>query len=414
MILEFSVENTYSIKDRQAISFEATGDVDDGHIIHAGNKRLLKIAAIYGANASGKSNMLMAFDFYIQFILDSFTMLKPQEKIPFKPFLFSENPEQSSGFFEIVFCFENLWYKYQVRLNQERVLYEYLASIEEKNEKIIFCFDTITNEYTYLDGDEKIANFVRPNTTFLSTSVQFNHSFLGKIYLYLKNGIIGLEELTLFDYTRNMLYSEKIRIDDIIRLFDKAGIDHISDIRIQDKDLTSQEQYMVKMVTDVIEKVKAFKGKMFYGDIDNSAKEILLVHDYEKKYILSLFSESMGTRRIFELAGPLLDCIQNEKSMFIDEIESSLHDDLLDFFIRTFIENTKSSQLIFTTHNQNLLDSSLLRNDEVWFAQKDSNGGSEFFSLAEFEDIPENVSRRELYKAGSFGALPQTSRFFKE
>jgi AAA15 family ATPase/GTPase len=91
-----------------------------------------------------------------------------------------------------------------------------------------------------------------------------------------------------------------------------------------------------------------------------------------------------------------------------------LHDDLLEFFLRSFIENTKESQFLFTTHNQNLLDSSLLRNDEIWFAQKDGNGGSEFFSLAEFNDIPDNVSRRELYKAGAFGALPRTARFFKE
>jgi AAA15 family ATPase/GTPase len=155
-------------------------------------------------------------------------------------------------------------------------------------------------------------------------------------------------------------------------------------------------------------------NKLFSNNAENPEKEIMFAHKYDRKYMLPFFSESMGTRRLFELAGPLLDCIQNEKSMFIDEIESSLHDDLLDFFIRTFIENTKSSQLIFTTHNQNLLDSALLRNDEVWFAQKNNSGGSEFFSLVEFEDIPENVSRRELYKAGSFGALPQTSRFFKE
>jgi AAA15 family ATPase/GTPase len=91
-----------------------------------------------------------------------------------------------------------------------------------------------------------------------------------------------------------------------------------------------------------------------------------------------------------------------------------LHDDLLDFFIRTFLENTKNSQLLFTTHNQNLLDSDLLRDDEIWFAQKDNGGGSGFFSLAEFKDVPENVSRRDLYKAGAFGALPRTSKFFEE
>ncbi|MDR1146999.1 MAG: ATP-binding protein, partial [Spirochaetaceae bacterium] len=124
MILEFSIENTYSIKERQTISFEAVGDVDDQHIINAGNKKLLKLAAVYGANASGKSNILKAFDFYIQFILDSFTQLKPDEKIYFEPFFFDETTRQSSGFFEIVFYLNNNWYKYQIRLNKEKVLSE--------------------------------------------------------------------------------------------------------------------------------------------------------------------------------------------------------------------------------------------------------------------------------------------------
>jgi AAA15 family ATPase/GTPase len=99
MILEFSIENTYSIKDRQTISFEAVGDIDDQHIINVDNKKLLKLAAIYGANASGKSNILKAYYFYIRFILDSFTQLTPEEKTFFEPFFFDEITRRSSGFF---------------------------------------------------------------------------------------------------------------------------------------------------------------------------------------------------------------------------------------------------------------------------------------------------------------------------
>jgi AAA15 family ATPase/GTPase len=416
MILEFSVENTYSIKDRQTISFEAVSDIDDGHIINAGNKKLLKIAAVYGANASGKSNIIKAFDFYIQFMLDSFTALKPQEGIPFEPFFFTGNPGQSPGFFEIIFYVENTWYTYQIRLNREIVLYECLSAAGSDNETIIFSFNTLDNEHNYSEYDKEILRFVRPNATFLSTAAQFNHPFLGKIYRYLRNTIItlGLSELALFDYTRNMLYNEHIRTGDINRLFVKAGIDHIFGILIENPTLTTAEKAMTKALTGVMGKLEKIIGQSFDFDTENGTKEIMFVHDYDKKYILPFFSESMGTRRFFELAGPLLDCIHHEKNMFIDEIESSLHDDLLDFFIHAFIENAKESQLLFTTHNQNLLDSVLLRNDEVWFVQKDNNGESEFFSLAEFKDVPENVSRRELYKAGAFGALPRTSKFFEE
>jgi AAA15 family ATPase/GTPase len=406
VILEFSVENTYSIKDKQTISFEAVGAGDDEHIINAGNKKLLKLAAIYGANASGKSNIVKAFDFYIRFILDSFTTLKPQEKIPFEPFMFTENPEHSSGFFEIIFCFENIWYKYQIRLNRENVLKEHLASIENNGETTIFNFDIFNNEYEYQEEDEKLLHFVRANAIFLSTAVQFNHTFLGKIYGYLNNVIITAGESTSFDYTSNMLHNEQIRLGDVISLLDKSVID-ISGIMFPDKSLVKTEKSDDKYLAGESDNLEKAAEQTFY-------KEPMFGHKYDRHYFMPFSSESMGTRRFYELTGPLLDCIHNEKNMFIDEIESSFHDDLLDFFVRTFLENTKNSQLLFTTHNQNLLDSDLLRNDEIWFVQRDDGGGSNFFSLAEFNDVPEKVSRRELYKAGAFGALPRTAQFFVE
>ncbi|MDR1524905.1 MAG: ATP-binding protein [Tannerella sp.] len=410
MILEFSIENTYSIKERQTISFEAADDDDDRHVITVGGKKLLKLAAIYGANASGKSNVIKAFNFYIRFILDSFTDLKPHEKISFKPFFFTENPDQLSGFFEIVFYFENTWYKYQIRLNRKMVLNESLSVIENNDEKIIYHFNLFTNEREYTEEDEKLLQFVRSNATFLSTAANLNHTFLGNIYRYLKSLIVSLENIEFLDYTRDRLYNKQIKMGDINKLINKAGIDHAYSAIMEDQ--TIGEKTPPKFITGTMDKPE--KTAQHLTDISYNREEIFFVHTYDKNYVLPFLSESMGTRRFFEIAGPLLDCIHHKKNMFIDEIESSLHDDLLDFFIRTFLENTKESQLLFTTHNQTLLDSELLRNDEIWFVQKDSNGASGLFSLAEFRDVPENVSRRDLYKAGAFGALPRTSRFFKE
>ena len=414
MILEFSVENTYSIKERQTISFEAADDDNDGHIISIGGKRLLKLAAIYGANASGKSNMIKAFNFYLRFMLDSFTGLTPQQKIPFEPFAFTEKPELSSGFFEILFYCENVWYKYRIRLNREIVLNEYLAVIKNNDEAMLFGFNISSNERNYAEGDEEILRFVRSNAAFLSTAAQFNHAVIGKIYRRLKNIIISLGELDLFNYTQNMLYNEQIRIGDINRLIDKAGIDHAYSAMAEDKPKSEKTNPQLEFEPGATDKLGELIDHRLALDNSKNSTKIVFFHNYDKLYGLPFSSESMGTRRLFELAGPLLDCIHHEKNIFIDEIESSLHDDLLVFFIRTFLENTRESQLLFTTHNQNLLDSDLLRNDEIWFAQKDDSGGSGFFSLAEFEDVPENVSRRDLYKAGAFGALPRTSKFLKE
>jgi AAA15 family ATPase/GTPase len=135
-------------------------------------------------------------------------------------------------------------------------------------------------------------------------------------------------------------------------------------------------------------------------------KEIRFSHQYAERFTLSLFEESNGTQRIFELAGPLFEILDSNKFLCIDEIEMSLHEELLEYFLKTFLRNSRGSQIMFTTHNQDLLDSDILRNDEIWFVEKDKTGGSGLFSLIEFKDVPEDVSRKRLYKAGGFGAMP--------
>jgi AAA15 family ATPase/GTPase len=138
VIQEFSIENTYSIKTRQTISFEAADDTDDIHCVDMGGKKLLKLAAIYGANASGKSNIIKAFDFYINFILNSFGSLKPHAPIPFTPFMFDGNYRDKPGYFEIIFYFENMRYVYTIEVDTHFVHNESLASEHDNIREMLF------------------------------------------------------------------------------------------------------------------------------------------------------------------------------------------------------------------------------------------------------------------------------------
>jgi AAA15 family ATPase/GTPase len=402
MIQEFSIENTYSIKTRQTISFEATDDTEDIHCINAAEKKLLKLAAIYGANASGKSNIIKAFDFYIDFILNSFSSLKPHASIPFMPFMFDEETSLAPGNFEIVFFIQyppnygDIQYIYNIALDKERVHRESLKSCISGKETLLFERIWINKDYEYhynefvaeIDQLNYIQRMTRPNASFLSTSAQLNFGVLGTIYKDIDNLMI-LGDKSGSGYTSNVLLQQHSRIsaNDVIDVLKKASID-IDDIAIN----------YIKTI----------------GSPDFSKQEIFFSHKYTKSYILPYTEESKGTRQLFELTGLLLDSIEKTKNIFIDEIETSLHDDLLDFFVSTFINNSVKSQLLFTTHNQSLLDSELLSDDEIWFVQKDKTGGSEFFSLAEFKDIPPGISRRKLYKAGTFGALPFISTYTRD
>ncbi|MDR1747475.1 MAG: ATP-binding protein, partial [Spirochaetaceae bacterium] len=131
-------------------------------------------------------------------------------------------------------------------------------------------------------------------------------------------------------------------------------------------------------------------------------------------YELPLNQESRGTQRFFELAGPLFELLQSPRLLCIDELESSLHQELTEFFLKTFLENSTCSQMLFTTHNLDLLDSELLTDDGIWFAEKAEDGGSTYSSIVEYKGIRKETSRKKLYKAGKFGAIPFISDFSVE
>jgi AAA15 family ATPase/GTPase len=408
MIQEFSIENTYSIKGRQTISFEAAADTDDIHCIDVNGKKLLKIAAIYGANASGKSNIIKAFDFYIDFIMNSFTSLKPQAPIPFTPFLFDSNCRDKPGIFEIVFYFEDMQYRYTIETDTRFIRNESLACEYDNTKEMIFSrrFHKSGDpgvEYEWFHSNKlgrtkdikAIVSMTRANAGFLNTAAQLRQPFFMKVYQYFVDTIMPVVRPLSRGILRTTELMEKNNKakDEILQLLDKADMGLIRDIIIEHED-----------ITEITIDGKSFKSA------DPSVR-IYFSHHYDDDVKVPFSYESDGTQRLFTLAGPLLRLIHEQTFLAIDEIETSLHDDLLEFFISTFLNNSTRSQLLFTTHNQSLLDSELLSNDEIWFVQKDKAGGSEIFSLADFKDVSPGVSRRKLYKAGTFGALPFISSY---
>lgn len=421
MIQEFSIENTLSIKDRQTISFEAANGNDKSiHIINTGGKKLLKLAAIYGANAAGKSNIITAFNSYIQYILLSFTYLKPKDKTKFIPFLFDNDTVRQPGCFEIIFYHDKIEYEYKLILDSRCIFYEHLYYRPKKQKKLIFeriCdspyieWENLKYKWRWgslLTGDKKtFSSMTRHNVPFLTTTAQLKHPFMEKIYNYFSSiylPIIIPSDQGLGVYTAEYIDGNMKSKKEVLSFLETAALEKIADIRAKD----------VEFPDSVVEKFPEIKQKGRNVEGKYTLKEIQFLHEYNGSFALPIFEESQGTQRLFELSGPLFTAISSSKFLCIDEIEASLHDDLLEYYIKTFLTNSANSQMIFTTHNQNLLDSELLRNDEIWFAEKGEDGGSRFYSLAEFKGVKKGVSRRELYKAGRFGALPLTGTFSKE
>ncbi|GHV14856.1 hypothetical protein FACS189491_11610 [Spirochaetia bacterium] len=423
MIQEFSIENTYSIKTRQTISFEAANDdADDLHYcMNEDGVKLLKIAALYGPNASGKSNIIKSFDYYFRFILNAFSSLKPNENTQFMPFLFDEKTKNEPGIFDLVFYLNNIKYEYHLVMDSKCIHKEYLTFSPKKQRKLIFERECVNvNDdwehlaYLYKWGDtfsgakKNFESMTRPNATFINTAAQLNHPEMGEIYRYLTKiyhpMIIPLNQ-GLISYTLNQMGKNESIKNEFLNFLSAADINHINDIII--KEIEVPNSVIGRLPEAVKSGLNNVEGKYY-------AKEPLLSHNYGRNYYLPVNEESMGTRRLLELAGPFINIINNRRFLCIDEIDTSLHEEILEFFIKTFLEKSTCSQILFTSHNIELLDSGLLRDDEIWFIEKGNDGSSEYRSIVEYTGIRKETSRKKLYKAGKFGAWPIISSYTGE
>ncbi len=425
MIQEFTIENTFSIKTAQTISFEAADThLDDIHYcsIPTG-KKLLKLAAIYGPNASGKTNIIEAWDFYFQFILDSFTSLSPNEHTGFIPFMFDDSTQKMPGRFELKFYIEDVKYEYTISLDKQYVHTETLFSSPKGQRKLLYerKFTEKGNApYEWKWGDnltgdkKKIAESTRGNTTFLNTAAQFAHPELSKIHKWMTSIYLPPvypSSQGLIEYTVDYIENNEKKKQNIIDFLTHSDLGHISDIIVKEE-----------AIPDVVVRglPKKIRAELQNSEGKYTVKKILLSHSYGNDYELPFGQESRGTQRFFELAGPLFKLLESSKLLCIDELESSLHQELTEFFLKTFLENSTCSQMLFTTHNLDLLDSELLLdskllvNDGIWFAEKAKDGSSEYSSFIEYKGIRKDASRKKLYEAGKFGAIPNVSDFLVE
>ncbi|HQC27521.1 MAG TPA: ATP-binding protein [Treponemataceae bacterium] len=420
MIQELSITNTLSIKTKQTISFEASKNTkeDAVHYIDIGSTRLLKLAAIYGSNASGKTNFLKAVNFYFRFMLYAFSDLKPKEGISFIPFLFDSKTLQAPGVFDIVFFYDSIKYEYHLSLDAKCVHTESLYYSPKGQKKLIYNRTLKSNTtssssplYNWKFGDTlsgnktEISKMTRPNTTFLNTAAQLEQPELGAVYDALASNIMPIITSTtkgLMGYTIKLLENNAIYKKDILSLLEKADFGKIKDIIVEEREVPIA--FWEKLTTETKKDLSSINKK-------STIKEVFISHKYDSDYNLPLSNESAGTQRMLELAGPILKVIKNNYFICIDEIEASLHQELLEFLFVTFLENSKESQILFTTHNLDLLESELLLDDGIWFCEKEEDGGSVYTSLVEYKGIRKEASRKKLYNAGRFGAKPIISTF---
>lgn len=392
MIIQFSIENFLSLKEQNTLSLVATPLREEATLtenvlipINDTGISLLKSALILGPNASGKSNVIKAFDFFKRFIINSFKDVQAGEVIEVENFRLDVQSASEPTSLELIFiCGENQ-FRYGFNVTREKVQDEWLyRKTSRKRAKEVELFlreDGGFKVHPSMPLLQDIVNrrMVRPNALLLSAAAQFNDAAAVEI--------IGW----LTDTTVLSCSEEDLNWKDALRHFDDEAMR---------------------------ERIVAFSQYADLGieDIEKSGDRVTSRHnqyDAEGRVAQSvsfpfLDNESEGTIKYFSLAYPIIEALDHGKRLIVDEFDSKMHPLLTERVISLFNSketNPHGAQLIFTAHDSNLLSSGSFRRDQVWFTEKDRLGASKLFSLAEYK-VRSGASFEKGYLAGKYGATP--------
>jgi len=413
MLIGFSVGNYKSFKETVTLSMVASSiteeekELDENNVFEINHKlNLLKSAAIYGANASGKSNLIAAINFMKWFVLNSSKETQVSEAIYIEAFRLSTETEKEPSFFEIVFLLEGKTFRYGFEVNAREVVSEWLFQADDSEEQMLFERDFDNYILDNFPEGQGISDKTRSNALFLSVVAQFNGKVSGKILLWFSKTlqlISGLQDTQYRKETLESFENESHR-HDIIEFIKKLDLG-ITDIQITNKPLPIVSQ----------------KTAMFgfpYSEIKPAVKTVHRKYDAEgKQSAIELFDidkyESEGTNKLFALAGLLLDTLRTGKILLIDELDARLHPLITRELICLFNSNETNphnAQLIFTTHDTNLLSSKTFRKDQIWFTEKDNKGATDLYSLVEYK-VGKDASFERDYIIGKYGAIPFIGNF---
>ena len=418
MLLAFSVQNFKSIRDLQTLSLEARSDehLAWSHVVTNGKLRVVKSAVLYGANASGKSNVIEALVWFRKFVLTSSKEGQAGEDIPVQPFLLSSETEEAASHFEVEFRWDGFDYRYGFEVTAQAVLSEWLyRKSPTAKEARLFTREgqnfRISN--TNFKEGSGLQERTRPNALFLSVCAQFNGQQAGRVLAWVQRlrTIFGLNERQFFHFTAKQLQETENR-QKILELAQKADF-NIQSIRSELEEL-GEKNASPEVLADM--KSRGL-GKLYRSvDIKTTHQKRDAGNNVVGEVEFDLMkNESSGTQKFIALSGPILHTLEEGSILVVDELDARLHPRLTQAILDLFHSpaNRKNAQLVCATHDVNLLDPERFRRDQVWFCERDESGATDLFSLA---DIDSNLVRptskfSRQYMLGLFGAVPQLAHF---
>jgi len=393
-----------------------------GNIVTVSEKiNALTTAVIYGANASGKSNVIKALTDFIDFVTSSSQHIINDPINIYDPFLLDKSSVKNPTEFELEFVIDKVRYIYSVSCNAERIIDEQLSYYPKGQTVLIFKRENTTDfKYgTVLKGEKRSIEYrMLQNQLYLSKAANENLDMLIDVYSWFSDITNSLSAMSSLGEYLNMstiigsALKEKDdkffkKLENIIKAFD-IGIDS----------LVIKENTRGKNLLSMIpEEATEFYSSTFMAEeIPDLDFELFAIHkgyskDSEKPVFkeFPIEKESGGTKNLLTIAFNLLDHFKKGSVMIIDEFERSLHPHIVTKLVQLFQDhelNVNHAQLIFSTHAINLLDNELFRRDQVWFTEKDENGVTDLYALSQVEGVRKDTPYDKWYLSGRFGATP--------
>ncbi|MDR0938361.1 MAG: ATP-binding protein [Mediterranea sp.] len=412
MLINFTFQNYRSIKDERTLSFEAASIHElEESVIDRGKQSLLPVTVIYGANSSGKSNVLAALITMRDVLLDS-VKLNPTGKLSYTPFALDTQSREKPTSFEIQILIQGVRYRYGFDYDRYAVhrewLYEKPAGEREYNLFLRAGTEFQVSKARFPEGIGKEESTPK-NRLFLSLVSQLNGKKALTIMGWFErcNAISGMNSWGYEQFTKQMFHEHREGYQEALEFFHQMGLG-FNDIETKERSL---EEYLERFPLKMLDKIrdKTLIDIMTTHNIYDENEKVVRIESFSKDEM-----ESEGTKKMIEMSGPIFDALINGELLIIDELDSKLHPLLTRSIVRLFMDpqrNTKGAQLLFATHDTNLLNLKYLRRDQIWFTEKNLVEATDLYSLVEFKGIDGKKVRNDRdiendYINGRYGAIP--------
>lgn len=396
MLLQFAVENYLSIKDEVMLNMAASSDkmLHENLLEYGNRKSYLRTVGIYGANASGKSNLIKALMTAVMMVRKSNNRMINETLNEIVPFKFDETAVEKPSVFKFIFVVDGVKYYYAFSATRKAIIDECLYWYKTAKPTTVFE-RTNTHDYKFPQSDKSVMEGLKEKNTdnklFLATATNWNYEKTRKAFLWF------MEEIDIvLDY-------QGLHNSGTLEAFRNDEANHLKNFTLQ---LMQEADLNIDTITVDITDEASTEYRIKTG-------HAITCHNKTKKIELLLEEESLGTQTLFFLAPILKNVFDKGETLCIDEIEMHLHPLLVEFIIGLFHKsaiNEKGAQLIFTTHDMHLMSLDLMRRDQLYFVDKNKNtGATEIYSLDEFS-VRKNENIRKAYLAGRYGGVPNCRR----